>query len=218
MTHLLNSSVDQYTYYVYGLWKYYHSSLSSEEQKEEIKEIINDICKCIEDYGFSIPATNGIPAPVSDIGVIRSDRSSRLLEVYLVGYDVTGNKHWLEIYSEKLRENGYARLHSILDPERIEYPYPPRDKINNSTQATWAILQTQYSLVPLFELESDIAIKAAYLEAMRINARIVEGRSDIGAGGMHVILLAQGRSLIASVISPTDDKYAEELKKKSLIL
>jgi hypothetical protein len=214
VTHLLNSSVDQYTYYVYGLWKYYHSSLSSEEQKEEIKEIINDMCKCIEDYGFSIPATNGIPAPVSDIGVIRSDRSSRLLEVYLVGYDITGNEHWLEIYSEKLRENDYARLHSILDPERIEYPYPPRDKINNSTQATWAILQNQYSLVPLFELETDITIKAAYLEAMRINARIVERRSDIGAGGMHVILLAQGRSLIASVISPTDEKYAEELKKK----
>jgi hypothetical protein len=216
VTHLLNSSVDQYTYYVYGLWKYYHSSLSNGKQKEEIKEIINAICQCIEEYGFSIPATNGIPAPVSDIGVIRSDRSSRLLEVYLVGYDIIGNKHWLETYNEKLKENGYARLHSILDPDKIECPYPPRDKINNSTQATWAILQTQYSLVPLFEMEKDITIRAAYLEAMRINAKIVEGRSNIGAGGIHVILLAQNRSLVTPVISPWSEKYVELLKTQCL--
>ena len=214
VTHLLNSSVDQYTYYVYGLWKYYHSSLSSEAQKEEIEEIINDICTCIEEYGFSIPATNGIPAPVSDIGVIRSDRSSRILEMYLVGYNVTGNEHWLEIYNEKLKENRYARLYSILDPEQIEYPYCPRDKIRNSVQSSGAILQTQYSLVPLFEMETDIAFKASYLEAMRINAKIVEKRSGIGSSGIHVILLAQSRSLVASVISPTDEQNKELLKGK----
>jgi len=138
-----------------------------------MKEIINDICACIEKYGFSIPATNGIPAPVSDIGVIRSDRSSRLLEMYLVGYDVTGNEHWFEIYQEKLKENHYSRLYSILDPENIEYSYSPRDKINNTAQATWAILQTQYSLVPLFELETDITIRASYLENRSLIAPVV---------------------------------------------
>ncbi len=133
-------------------------------------------------------------------------------EMYLVGYDVTGNEHCLEIYHEKLKENHYSRLHSILDPENIEYPYSPRDKINNTTQATWAILQTQYSLVQLFELETDITIRASYLEAMRINAQIVEKRANIGAGGMHVILLAQNRSLIAPVVSPTDEQKIEFLK------
>jgi len=214
VTHLLNSSVDQYTYYVYGLWKYYHSPLSGEAEKEDVKEIINDICVCIEEDGFAIPATNGIPAPVSDIGVIRSDRASRLLEMYLVGYDITGNERWLEIYNEKLKENRYARLYSILDPEKIEYPYCPRDKINNSTQATWAILQTQYSLVPLFELETGITIRASYLEAMRINAKIVERRPKMDAGGMHVTLLARNRALVAPVVSPTDEQNTEALKSK----
>jgi hypothetical protein len=216
VTHLLNSSVDQYTYYVYGLWRYYHSPLSGETEKREISEIINGICSCIEDAGFSIPATNGIPAPVSDIGVIRSDRSSRLLEVYLTGYDITGNEHWLEIYHEKVRENRHARLVSILDPEGIEYPYRPRDKIRGNVQATWAILQTQYSLAPLFELETDITIRACYLEAMRLNARIAQRRPDPGTEGIQVMLLARNRSLVAPFVSPTDEQNAGSLRSKCM--
>jgi len=209
-THLLNSSVDQYTYYVYGLYKYYHSPMCGKTEKQDIEEIMNDICTMIESDG-AILATNGIPAPVSDIEAIRSDRSSRLLEMYLVGDDITGNEHWRDKYYEKLKESNYARLYSILDPKRIRHPYLPRDKDRSPHLFTGAVDQTQYSLVPLFELETDLTVKAVYLEAMRINAAIYESRPNMDAHGMEIILLAQNRFLVAPETSPTDKQKTESL-------
>jgi len=40
----------------------------------------------------------------------------------------------------------------------------------------YGIYQNQVSLVPLLSLETSLPVKAAYLEAMRLNARLVEER------------------------------------------
>lgn len=168
ISHYCNSSVDQYTLYVYGVWRYYHSSIATEKEKSEIEEIINNICTRIEEDGFDILREDGKPALVSDIGAIRSDRSSRLLEMFIAGYDITSNKHWLEIYREKLKENDYARLRDIITPSRIEGLYA------DSKPNAYVILQNQVSLMPLFEIETDMAIKSCYLEAIRLNAKLIE--------------------------------------------
>lgn len=168
-TYYTNSSVDQYTMYVYGLYTYYHSSIATEKEKAQIRSIMHDICTRIEDDGFDILTHDGKPALVSDIGVIRSDRSSRLLEMYRVGYDVTGDTHWLDIYQEKLAENQYARLRDITTPSRVDTP-------GKSRSAVYCILQDQASLIPLFELETSLAIRAGYLEAIRLNANLVSDR------------------------------------------
>lgn len=169
-SHFVNSSVDQYTMYVYGLWCYFHSTIATEEEKKEIEQIMNDICVRIEDDGFVLLDAKGRPALVSDIGVIRSDRASRLLEMFRVGYDITGNPLWLEIYEEQMRENRYARLEEITNPERIEtLPW-------KSKQKTYGYLQNQVSILPLFELETNLTIKATYLEALRVTSRLAEER------------------------------------------
>lgn len=36
-TYYINSSVDQYTLYVFGIWTYYHSSIATEKEKTEIQ-------------------------------------------------------------------------------------------------------------------------------------------------------------------------------------
>ncbi len=210
-THLLNSSVDQYTFYVYAFWKYYHSPLAGIREKEDMRQIMDEICAMIEADG-TILATNGIPAPVSDIEAIRSDRSSRILEVYRIGYDITGNRHWLEKYKEKLHESDYARIKSLLDPHRVKYPYVPRDEVNDYF-ARGAIWQTQYSLIPLLYLETDITVRAAYSEAMRLNARLFEERGEVSGGhGLEVVVMALNRYLTAPVTSPFDDDYKEQLR------
>lgn len=169
-TYYTNSSVDQYTMYVYGLYTYYHSSIATKQEKAQIRSIMHDICSRIEEDGFDILTHDGKPARVSRIGAIRSDRSSRLLEMYRVGYDVTGDKHWLDIYEEKVAENQYARLRDITTPSRVNtMPW-------NVRQAVYGILQNQASLIPLFEVETSLLTKAVYLEAMHLNANIVSDR------------------------------------------
>lgn len=161
-TYYTNSSVDQYTMYVCGLYTYYHSSIATEKEKAQIRLIMHNICTRIEDDGFDNILTNvGKPALVSEIGAFRHDRSSRLLEMYRVGYDMTGDTHWLDIYQEKLAENHYTRLRNITTPFK---------------QNVYGILQNQASLILLLELETSLPIKASYLEAMRLNTNLVSDR------------------------------------------
>ena len=90
--------------------------LPGEAEKRTMRELMAEICAMIEHDG-TILASNGAPAWVSDIEAIRSDRSSRMLEVFLVGYDITGDRHLRDVYLEKVREGNYGRLRSILDPQ-----------------------------------------------------------------------------------------------------
>ena len=217
-THLLNSSVDQYTWYVYGLWRLYRSRLADEGQKAAVRQIMHEICDRIEQDGFDIRNTRGNPGWVSDIGVIRSDRSSRLLEVYLAGYDVTGNPHWLDIYREKVAENRHARLRSLVDAEGVLWPYTRRGAL----QADHAVLQTQVSLLPLFLLDTDIPVRACCLEALRLNALLMETRKNRGriyqgwegVTGLHVAVLAHGLSLVPSEHTPPLSDRAALLRER----
>lgn len=211
--HFQNSSVDQYTFYVYGLYKYFHSPLAGPEEKAAMRRIMHDICTMIERDG-SILGTNGAPAWVSDIEAIRSDRSSRLLEMYLVGHAVTGNPHWRHVYLSKLREANYGRLRSVLDPMQLRFTYVPRDLARGSEYADIAtIWQTQYSLVPLFELEMEPPLRAAWLEAMRTAARIAQ---RYGGGGpeLQIIMLAQNRAIGGDLVTPEERRHHDELKRR----
>jgi hypothetical protein len=215
--HFLNSSVDQYTFFVYGLYKYYHSPMADEAEKHDMREMLRDICTMIERDG-TILGTNGAPGWVSDIEAIRSDRSSRLLEVFLVGFDMTGDRHWREAYLEKVREAQYGRLRSQLDPMQIRFNYVPRDLKRGSDYADVnSLWQTQYSLVPLVELETDLPLKAAYLEAMRTGARIAERYGKQGIE-LQIIMLAQNRDIIGAMENGNDRDYFDTLTRRCAAL
>ena len=163
-SHYPNSSADQYTLYVFGLWTYYHSDIASELEKKQIQTIIHDICTRIENDNFEILSSDHKTALYCDIAAISPDRSSRILEIFLIGYDLTNEKHWLDIYIEKLNENEYARCKEIMNPSGLK------------KYLTYSILQNQVSLIALFELESMIPIQACYLIAIETNAKVVENR------------------------------------------
>jgi hypothetical protein len=196
--HFANSSVDQYTFFIYGLYKYYHSPMAEDMEKQEMREMLRDICTMIERDG-TILATNGAPAWVSDIEAIRSDRSSRLLEVLLVAFDMTADPHWRQVYLEKVREGSYARLRSQLDPMQVRFNYVPRDLKRGPEYADVnSLWQTQYSLAILAELETDLPLKAAYVEALQVGARIAERYGKAGAE-LQIVMLAQNREVIGPV-------------------
>jgi len=215
--HFLNSSVDQYTFFVYGLYKYFHSPISSESERAEMREIMRDICAMIEHDG-TILGTNGAPGWVSDIEAIRSDRSSRMLEVFLVGYDFTRDPHWREVYLERVREASYARIRSQLDPMMVRFNYVPRDLKRGSEYGDVnSLWQTQYSLVPLVELETELPLKAAFIEAMRVGANVAERYGKAGVE-VQIAMLAQNREVIEPVENSGDHSYQDALRSRCAIL
>lgn len=159
-----NSSIDQYTNYIVGLWIYYHSDIATQEEKGQIKTIIHDICTRIEKDNFEILSADGKIAQFCDVGSISADRASRLLSFFMVGYDITGDAHFLEIYQEKLQEKQYARLYQIISPEKLK------------PLMGYTLLQNQLSLIPLVKLESSLPMRIFYQEAMKVTAKTIEER------------------------------------------
>jgi hypothetical protein len=56
---------------------------------------------------------NGTSTSGAHVQAVRSDRSSRFLEIFLVGYDVTGDKYWRDSYLEKSTDSKYGRIRSL---------------------------------------------------------------------------------------------------------
>jgi hypothetical protein len=210
--HFHNSSVDQYTFYVYGLYKYFHSELAGPEEKAAIRVIMREICTMIERDG-TILGSNGAPGWVSDIEAIRTDRSTRLLQMYAVAHAITGDDHWRAVYLSKLRESRYARLRTVLDSMQLRFTYVPRDLAKGDQHADIStIWQTQYSLVPLFELETDLTLKASWKEALSACSRIVR---KFGGDGpeLQIVLLAQNRDIVGpEPVTPDDARLHRELE------
>jgi hypothetical protein len=156
----------------------------------------------------------GAPAWVSDIEAIRSDRSTRLLEIYLVAHAITGDPHWRDVYLAKVREANSGRLRTVLDPRQLRYTYVPRDLARGAEHADIAtIWQTQYSLVPLVELETDPALKSAWKEAMATCSRIIRRYGGHGPE-MQIVLLAQNRPVEGpTFVTPDEKRLHAELER-----
>ncbi len=238
------SSVDQYTMYVFAMWLYYNSQIASEEEKALIREIIHDICARIEKDDFKILSAKGETVTFGNIGSTYTDRASRLLEVLLAGYHITGEEHWLDIYQNKLKEKDYCRLKNTMLPSVLK------------KCEAYTVLQNQVSLVTLFELEKKIPIRSAYLCAIKLNADVAEEklgaykeykpkvlpdyyhlggwRNDqdslprniyreyhhvrVPCESMIIMLLSQNLNLIEPFIGINDQKYAAFLREECLKL
>ena len=152
-SHYPESSRDQYTWYVYGLWRYYHSPLAQQEEKAAIRKLVTAICARMEcnvipahNYciGKDTGAFDGI---VDKMWENMAHEVARLPMIYAIGADVTGEKHW----------KGLARHYSAEAAVKSK---------EASTKIPYALLQQQTSLEVLYQLEDDPALKKQWLEAM----------------------------------------------------
>ncbi|MDD2629621.1 MAG: hypothetical protein PHV61_05560 [Limnochordia bacterium] len=155
-THYIETSIDQYTWYVYGLWRYFHSSLSSSADRERIASIINSICARIErnvreenDYHIGRD-DNTFDGRVDRIWECQPWETARLPMIYLVGWDITGESKWFKQYTEYAWK---AAIKAGRIPLTMRYVY--------------AFLQHQVSLRILYQLENkDLELKRLWLEDM----------------------------------------------------
>lgn len=161
-SHYCESSRDQYTWYAYGLWRYYRSPLSQPVEKATARKIIAAVCRRME--------RNVVPA--NDYHIGREDGTfdglvdkmweneahevARLPMIYAIGADMTGDNHWREL----------ARRFSAEAAARSK---------GESTKIPYALLQQQVSQEALHQLEESPELKQQWLELMRL----VAGRAEV---------------------------------------
>jgi len=141
-THYPESSVDQYTKYVYGLSRYFRSPVVTEAEKAEIRTIFEAVLKRLEADRFVILSDTGAPIRFGDLDALRPSRAERLLAIVLAGADVTADSHWREVYLQ-LRE-------------------PRLKHCRGRGGEPWVLVQNQLAFYVLRHLETDPDIRKVY--------------------------------------------------------
>ncbi|MDD4872156.1 MAG: hypothetical protein PHR77_16495 [Kiritimatiellae bacterium] len=156
-SHYCESSRDQYTWYAYGLWRYYRSPLSDNTEKATMRKIITAICARLErnvvaknDYhiGREDGTFDGL---VDKMWKTLAHEVARLPMIYAIGVDMTGESHWKDL----------ARQYS---------PEAASQSAGESTKIAYALLQEQVSLEALYQLEESPELKQQWLAAMQLVA------------------------------------------------
>jgi len=97
-------STDQYTGVVFGLWRYYRSSLATAAEKSQIADVIRKMIVRLERDHWTILDEQGKPTRFGDIGALIPTRAERLLALLLAGYEVTGDKRFLQLYMQEKKQ------------------------------------------------------------------------------------------------------------------
>ena len=146
----INSSRDQVTHFVHGLWRYYHSPLADEAAKETIRHRLSEVAERMitfvtpeNDYDFCRADGSRCPLGICRMWNVQPHEAARLPMIYAAAWDVTRNERYRELWRR------YA-------PEAIEQSASPGEE-----KPAYALLQMQCSLELLHALDPDPAQKAA---------------------------------------------------------
>ncbi len=162
----INSSRDQYTHFVHGLWKYHRSPLADEAAKEEIRSLLAAAAdRMIEfvtpenDYDFCRADGERCPLGICRMWEVDSHEAARLPMIHAAAWDATGGARYHEQWRRYVAE-------------AVEQSAP------GERRPAYALLQMQASLELLHELEPDGELKDGMLAAMREVSASAEARLD----------------------------------------
>ena len=161
-----NSSRDQYTHAVHGLWLYHRSPLCSPETRREVGTVLAAVADRMTrtvtpENGYDSLRADGTrdTRGISRMWNVKGHEAARLPMVYAAAWDVTG------------RQEYHDRYRRYLTPA-IEQSFTVE-----ANQPTYAWLQMQASIELLASLEQDSALKAKMHEIMTMVARRCAGRA-----------------------------------------
>jgi hypothetical protein len=156
-SHYCETSRDQYTWYVYGLWRYYHSPLAGQAEKDSMRKILAAICSRMErnvvaKNNYHLGRDDGtFDGLVDKMWNVEAHEVARLPMIYAIGADLTGDRHWLQLAAQYSSEAA-------------------KQSTGDSTKVPYALLQHQISLETLYQLETSPELKRQWLAAMRVVA------------------------------------------------
>jgi len=152
----INSSRDQVTHFVHGLWQYDHSPLSDEPTREHIRTLLAEVAERMlatvtpaNDFDFLRADGERCPLGICRMWNVQAHEAARLPMIYAAAWDVTG-------------EERYRSLWRRYAAEAIAQSTQPGEH-----KPAYALLQMQCSLELLHALEPEPALKAEIGERMR---------------------------------------------------
>lgn len=172
-----NSSIDQYTHWVHGLWRYATSGMGKKAYVEEYKTLLVEVAEFIEsmmtpenDYNFgqadgTVPDSRGICYMYGDR--MWPHGAARLPMVYIAAYMMTGDEHWREKYEEVID----VCLSRTLDLKEMT------DAQIAGRMPCYSLYQAQCSLEVILAYEKDSARTPLIREAMAEFARRARTRA-----------------------------------------
>ena len=174
-----NSSRDQYTLFVYTMWRVWSSPFATSAMKDEVRRALVDIARYAEtcvtpENGFELLRYDGRRGQVSQmwtahpaapavldcwkipvVGGLSPHESERLPMIYAAAYAITGDPHWREL--ELRYADAAIRIAGLGLP---------------SGMPGFTLYQMQVSQRLLWECETDAVRKAKYLGLMRQTADV----------------------------------------------
>jgi hypothetical protein len=158
-----NSSRDQFTLFVYGVWRFWRSPLSDKKSKEKARDLLiatAEYCKktIIPENDYNLLRLDGKKAMVSKMQDCDTHEIMRLPMFYAAAWDASGDEHWRDMYL-KHAEPG-IELNVQIDRKRGWWDI--------------ALSQMQFSLRLLYEVETRDDLRGKYAEALNIGAELAE--------------------------------------------
>ena len=145
-TYYPDSSLDQHSLYVCGLWRFHNSRLASPDDKQWIAGMIVNVMRRFETNHWSfLVEDNSEPSHAGgDMLPMRPTQAALLLAMLAVTHQVTGDLHWLDLYQQFGNEEDGKRWKLLAeedDPKR-----PPR--YNNFTNQDMLRTETLRRIEP----------------------------------------------------------------------
>ncbi len=144
----INSSRDQVTHFVHGLWQYYHSPLSNEATRKEIRAVLADVAERMiafvtpeNDYDFCRADGKRCPLGICRMWNVQPHEAARLPMIYAAAWDVTGSERYRALW----RRYAADAIAQSAEP--------------GAQKPAYALLQMQCSLEVLHALEPDPRLK-----------------------------------------------------------
>lgn len=99
------SSRDQMTFWIWGLWRYYHSSFATHGERKRIAELVLMLAERCEkevvpENDYCILTLDGFPDILNKMDHVLPHEILRLPMFYRVTFALTGDGHWKECYDK----------------------------------------------------------------------------------------------------------------------
>lgn len=114
-SHYINSSIDQYTLFVFGAHRYINSYLCTNEERRNLSRILESFAKRAEknitkENNYDMLRDDGGKSHVTTFWGenLGNHEYLRLPMIYLAAWEAGGNEHWLEAY-RKIRSEAYEK-------------------------------------------------------------------------------------------------------------
>ncbi len=125
-SYYIETSRDQLTHYAHGLWRYYHSPLSTERERAMMRDLIAALCRRLERYivperNYHFCKENDEPGRYDKMWNVDPHEVARLPMIYGVGWELTGDEHWNKLYRSYVGEA--LKQAATLRPDEQDWCY-----------------------------------------------------------------------------------------------